>query len=170
VIERIPVEDWSAQTGHVYRYELASRYLIPGERVLDAASGIGYGAQVLTDLVDIHYTGLDKIEAAEEFRHLGHFHSDVDLTDFLPQFSWDVSISFETLEHVEDPESLAALLKQARRLIIISTPTRPTKHMNPYHLHDFTPEEVMAYFSDWKLIHLEDQPEELSHIFVWGRP
>jgi 2-polyprenyl-3-methyl-5-hydroxy-6-metoxy-1,4-benzoquinol methylase len=169
VIERIAVDDWRAQRGHVYRYELAAQYLLPGERVLDAASGIGYGAQVLTELVDIHYTGLDKIEPAEEFKHLGHFHAGVDLANFVPQFSWDVSISFETLEHVEDPASLARLLKQARRLVILSTPTRPTRHFNPYHLHDFTPDEVLGYFDDWELLHIEDQPEELSHIFVWGR-
>lgn len=169
MIERITVDDWEAQRGHVYRYQLAAKYLLPGERVLDAASGIGYGAKILTDLVDINYTGLDKIEPAEEFQELGQFHADIDLGSFAPRFSWEVSISFETLEHVEDPASLVALLKQASRLVILSTPTRPTKHFNPYHLHDFTPDEVLGYFTDWDLLHIEDQPEELSHIFVWRR-
>lgn len=169
MIERIGIDDWQAQRGHVYRYQLAAKYLLPGERVLDAACGIGYGAKILTDLVDIEYTGLDKIEPAEDFRGLGQFHADIDLSNFAPRFSWDVSISFETLEHVEDPAILVRLLKQARRLIILSTPTRPTKHFNPYHLHDFTPDQVLGYFGDWDLLHIEDQPEELSHIFIWTR-
>jgi 2-polyprenyl-3-methyl-5-hydroxy-6-metoxy-1,4-benzoquinol methylase len=169
MIERIAEEDWEAQEGHVYRYRLAAEYLIPGERVLDLACGIGYGAQVMTELVDIHYTGVDKAEPADRFRSFGRFHSGVDLANFMPDYSWDVSVSFETLEHVEDPQALALLLQQARRLIILSTPTRPTKHMNAYHLHDFTVEDVLGFFDGWKLERLEDQPSELSHIFVFRR-
>jgi 2-polyprenyl-3-methyl-5-hydroxy-6-metoxy-1,4-benzoquinol methylase len=169
MIERIAEEDWEAQAGHVYRYTLATEWLMPGDRVLDVACGIGYGAQVMSELVDIDYRGVDKVEPADTFRRFGHFHTGVDLADFMPDYSWDVSVSFETLEHVEDPQGLALLLQQARRLVILSTPTRPTKHMNAYHLHDFTVEDVVGFFDGWKLLHLEDQPSELSHIFVFGR-
>jgi hypothetical protein len=47
-------------------------------------------------------------------------------------------------------------------------PTRPTKHFNPYHLHDFTVDDILTMFDNVELLHLEDQPEELSHIFVFG--
>ena len=169
MFERITPDQVPEQFGHIYRYVLASGYMKPGETVLDVACGIGYGAQILKDRADIAYIGADKIEPADQFRKLGDFHTGIDLAVWQPKLTWDVSVSFETLEHLENPEQLANILKQAKRLIILSTPTRPTKHFNPYHLQDFTVDDILTMFSDWELLHLEDQPEELSHIFVFGR-
>jgi 2-polyprenyl-3-methyl-5-hydroxy-6-metoxy-1,4-benzoquinol methylase len=170
MIERIAEDDWRNQTGHVYRYQLASGFVVNGERVLDVACGIGYGAELMSETVFLDYIGVDKIEPAESFRLFGKFISGVDLDEWAPDFDWDVSVSFETLEHVRDPQRLAENLMLAKRLIICSTPTRPTKHMNDYHLHDFTVDDVIALFDGWELRHIEDQPEELSHVFVFGRP
>jgi 2-polyprenyl-3-methyl-5-hydroxy-6-metoxy-1,4-benzoquinol methylase len=170
MFERIPESDWHEQAGHVYRYRLAADYLLPNERILDVACGIGYGAQVMAETKDFDYSGVDKIEPADTFRAYGRFLSGVDLDEWSPDFVWDVSVSFETLEHVRDPQRLAENLMLAKRLIICSTPTRPTKHMNDYHLHDFTVDDVIALFDGWELRHIEDQPEELSHVFVFGRP
>jgi 2-polyprenyl-3-methyl-5-hydroxy-6-metoxy-1,4-benzoquinol methylase len=85
----------------------------------------------------------------------------------VPDFSWDVSVCFETLEHLTNPQHLAEQVAKAKRLVIVSVPTRPTKHFNKYHLHDFTVDDVLAMFSGSELLHLEDQLEELSHIFVF---
>jgi 2-polyprenyl-3-methyl-5-hydroxy-6-metoxy-1,4-benzoquinol methylase len=170
MIERIAEDDWRDQAGHVYRYRLASEFLVDGERVLDIACGIGYGAEVMSETVFLDYVGVDKIEPAEPFRSFGNFISGVDLDEWVPDFDWDVSVSFETLEHVRDPQRLADNLMLAKRLIVLSTPTRPTKHLNAYHLHDFTVDQVIGFFDGWELFYLEDQPEELSHVFVFGRP
>lgn len=164
--ERLDVGDLAHAGGHFYRYQLALDWLQPGDLVLDAASGIGYGSAILTR-PGVEYVGVDKVEPADQFANNGLFISNVDLDEWEPDFEWDVSVSFETLEHVADPARLAGILKRASRLIVLSTPTRPTKHINPYHLHDFTVEDVLALFDDWELVHLEDQPSELSHIFVW---
>jgi hypothetical protein len=168
VAERLDPDEVPLASGHLYRYELAASYLRTAELVVDIASGVGYGAEILTKK-PVDYIGIDKIEPADEFAHIGIFFSGVDLDEWEPNFSWDVSVSFETLEHVANPARLAEILKRARRLIVLSTPTRPTKHVNPYHLHDFTVDDVLALFDDWELVHLEDQPSELSHIFVWQR-
>jgi hypothetical protein len=61
-----------------------------------------------------------------------------------------------------------SVLKQTKRIILVSVPTRPTKHFNPYHLHDFTVDDILTMFDNVELLHLEDQPEELSHIFVFS--
>ena len=166
MLERLDLEDLSGSEGHMYRYRLALDLLQKGDRVADIASGIGYGSEILA-VSGIEYVGVDKVEPANEFANNGLFISGVDLDHWEPDFEWDVSISFETLEHVADPAKLAQTLKRASRLIVLSTPTRPTMYMNPYHLHDFTVEDVLAYFDDWELVHIEDQPSELSHIFVW---
>lgn len=167
-IERIAEDNWQANKGHVYRYQLAADWLKDSERVLDVACGIGYGARIIAEKKMVNYWGIDKVQASGTFQPYGTFIDGVNLDDWKPQDEWDVSISFETLEHVEYPNRLAANLKKANRLVILSTPTRPTKHLNPYHLHDFTLDDVLGMFDGCELIHLEDQPEELSHIFVFS--
>jgi 2-polyprenyl-3-methyl-5-hydroxy-6-metoxy-1,4-benzoquinol methylase len=167
MFERITSEQIPDQRGHVYRYELAASFIKPGERVLDVASGIGYGAKLMTGLVALDYVGVDKITPEPEFAGLGKFHAGVNLDEWVPDFAWDVSVCFETLEHLANPQHLADQVAKAKRLVIVSVPTRPTKHSNPFHLHDFTVEDVLTMFAGSELLHLEDQPEELSHIFVF---
>jgi 2-polyprenyl-3-methyl-5-hydroxy-6-metoxy-1,4-benzoquinol methylase len=168
MFERISPDQVATQPGHTYRYELAADLIEPGETVIDVACGIGYGAQVMKKRKDFHYIGIDKIEPANDYKHLGHFTTGVDLNTWRPNLTWDVSVCFETLEHLENPQHLANQVMRAKRLIIVSVPTRPTKHFNEYHLHDFTVDDVLTMFAGCDLLHLEDQPEELSHIFVFG--
>ena len=167
MFERISPEQVADQPGHVYRYELAASWLKPGERVLDVACGVGYGAKLMSDLRPVKYVGVDKIVPAPEFAGLGQFHAGVNLDEWVPDFAWDVSVCFETLEHLENPQHLADQVAKAKRLVIVSVPTRPTKHFNEYHLHDFTVDDVLTMFAGCEVLHLEDQSEELSHIFVF---
>ena len=167
MVERIPEHNWRDWEGHVYRYRLAAEWINEGERVLDVACGIGYGAQVIAETKRVDYFGIDKITPSATFAPYGNFMDGIYLDKWEPKQDWDVSVSFETLEHVEEPKRLADNLKKASRLVILSTPTRPSKHLNPYHLHDFTVDEVLAMFNDCELLHIEDQPDELSHIFVF---
>jgi 2-polyprenyl-3-methyl-5-hydroxy-6-metoxy-1,4-benzoquinol methylase len=166
--ERISAAQIPTQRGHVYRYELAASLLRPDDTVLDVACGIGYGAKTMGDIVPARYIGVDKVAPDAAFAPLGTFYSDVDLDVWVPDFEWDVTVSFETLEHLSNPQHLATQIGRARRLAVVSVPTRPTKHMNPYHLQDFTVDDVLALFSDLQVVHVEDQPEELSHIFVFA--
>lgn len=166
--ERIPEHSWRQQLGHVYRYELAARWLNDGEKVYDVACGIGYGAEVIAQTKKVDYLGIDKIQPSETFGAYGNFLGGVNLDVWVPEEEWDVTITFETLEHVGDPWRLAKELGKARRLVVCSVPTRPTRHINEHHLHDFTVDDVLAMFPDWQLIHLEDQPAEWSHIFVFA--
>lgn len=168
MFERITGEQLSQQAGHVYRYELATAWMKPGDKVLDVACGVGYGAKVIAEKVSVDYVGVDKITPEQEFTSFGRFHCGVDLMTWQPQQQFDVAVCFETLEHLEDSAHLVSVLKQTKRIILVSVPTRPTKHVNPYHLHDFTVDDILKMFSDCELLHLEDQPEELSHIFVFS--
>jgi len=166
-VERIGVDSWKNEAGHIYRYNLASNWIKDGERVFDVACGIGYGAEIIKKTVSINYIGADKTEPVQDFANLGKFYSGIDLDYWEPDFEWDVSVCFETLEHVANPKHLALQVAKAKRLIIVSVPTRPTVHLNPFHLHDFTVNDVLTLFKDHELLHVEDQPEELSHIFVF---
>jgi 2-polyprenyl-3-methyl-5-hydroxy-6-metoxy-1,4-benzoquinol methylase len=168
MFERITGEQLPQQTGHAYRYELATAWMKPGDKVLDVACGVGYGAKLIAERVSVDYLGVDKITPEQEFTSFGRFHCGVDLMTWQPHEQFDVAVCFETLEHLPNPAHLVSVLKQTKRIILVSVPTRPTKHVNPFHLQDFTVEDIMTLFSDCKLLHLEDQPEELSHIFVFG--
>lgn len=167
--ERITPDQVNAQAGHVYRYELAVEWLENAKSVLDIACGVGYGAKILGgDNVD--YVGVDKIEPDAQYRKYGRWVSGVDLNTYELDFKFDVAVCFETLEHLENPQHLADQLMANARVILVSVPTRPTKHMNEYHLHDFTVDDIINMFDKVELVYLEDQPEELSHIFVFEAP
>ena len=87
--------------------------------------------------------------------------------DSIPgQHLFDVIVSFETLEHIaaDAQQRFAAeikrLLKPDGRLLI-STPNRliytdKNQHQNPFHLHEFSPDEFTAflghYFSDIRIL------------------
>jgi len=168
-MERIPIDNWEIHEGHIYRYQLAERYIDEGEIVYDIACGIGYGSKIMTKNKKIHYVGIDKINPAHIFEQYGKFYSK-NLNEFTGEGeNWDVSVSFETMEHIEDPIKFSKTLKQAAKKIILSVPTIPTKHTNQYHLHNFNVDDILEIYKDWNLIHLENQPAEYSHIFVFSR-
>jgi len=164
--ERITPDQVDAQVGHVYRYQLALEWLDNAKNVVDIACGVGYGGKILAQ-PDLDYVGVDKIEPDAKYKKYGRWVSGVDLNAYEIDSKFDVAVCFETLEHLENPQHLADQLMANARTILVSVPTRPTKHMNEYHLHDFTVDDIVAMFDKAELLYLEDQPEELSHIFVF---
>lgn len=146
---------------HVGRYMLARQFIRPGDRVLDAACGMGYGSAILTDsTLAERVVGLDIDEWAIRYAtdHYGRGRSRLsfaqrDLStigDWAPG-SFDAVVSFETLEHIADPDAFLAackrLLTPAGRLIgsvpnewVDETGADP----NPYHLHVFTRDTLVA--------------------------
>ena len=168
VWERIPSDGWREQRGHVERYELAASMIRPGEVVLDAACGIGYGSIVLAENAPTHtYIGVDR-DAPDLLAPEACIVTDLDTWE--PDFRFDVAVCFETLEHLTDPARFARILMRASRLILASVPTVPTKASNPYHLHDFTVESALDLFAGAHVLDVIPQPAELSHIFVLGAP
>ena len=148
-------EHGSRSDAHVGRYEFASRYVRPGDVVLDAACGLGYGSHLIHSLtrcssitgVDGSVYGIDY--AARNFARRAGIRFEVGyLPDCLARWadsSVDCIISFETLEHVENPETVLAefhrILSPGGRLIA-SVPHDWSDHTgedpNPYHLHVYT--------------------------------
>jgi predicted RNA methylase len=61
VVERITPEMFGRPTaGHEARYALAAGFVRPGDVVVDAACGIGYGALLLDAHGDVTYYGVDR--------------------------------------------------------------------------------------------------------------
>ena len=141
---------------HVARYLWAEKFVRQGDRVLDAACGLGYGSYALAELSKAKaITGVDGSEYAIDYAR-ENFCPITQKLDFFsgylpeclekyPDGYFDVIVSFETLEHVEDPE---ALLEEFHRLlspggrIVASVPNdwsdETGEDPNPFHLHVYT--------------------------------
>lgn len=119
---------------HWHRYALV-RSWARGRRVLDAACGEGYGSALLAGVAE-SVLGLDVDPAAvahARSRYAGTSNlsfSQADATRLaLPAASFDLVVSFETLEHVEAQDGLLDGLSHALSddgLLVISSPDKAT--------------------------------------------
>lgn len=154
---------------HVVRYEWALTFIRQGARVLDAACGLGYGSYLLGQRsLCASVMGIDGSEFAIDYARSNFAAVDNKLSfkqGLLPQClsqfeegSFDVVISFETLEHVEYPEALLAeferILAPCGR-VIVSVPNdwsdETGKDPNPYHFHVYTLEKLRLQLSRYFL-------------------
>jgi SAM-dependent methyltransferase len=139
---------------HVYRYAFASRF-VAGKRVLDIACGEGYGAAALQKAGAAHVIGVDISEsvclhARKKYGLDARPGTGEQIP--LPDNSVDAVVSFETIEHVANPnrflDECARVLAPGGKLII-STPNKgvytwPGGAPNPHHCSEMTEEEFSS--------------------------
>jgi GT2 family glycosyltransferase len=142
--------DIATELFHWQRY-LYFRPWYEGKKVVDAASGEGYGANYASNFA-LTATGVEL--AADAFKHAKAKYTK-------PKFvqgdvcSYDYSdaelvLSFETIEHLDDPIAFLKAVSACKGEIVISTPNRNThspgnsledKPLNPFHTIEWTPSE-----------------------------
>jgi len=142
---------------HYHRY-LWAQTLVAGRRVLDLASGEGFGSALLADAA-ASVTGVDIDERTVEHSRANYdapnlefaTGSATDLSAFAED-AFDVVVAFEMIEHVADQE---AVLREVARvlapggLLVMSTPERRAysddrDFVNPYHERELTQDEFKA--------------------------
>jgi len=133
---------------HLHRYVLAGR-VVEGLRVLDLASGTGYGSSILAR------SARSLVSLDLESAHLGSLAAgvcgDAQLLPFA-EGSFDAVVCFEAVEHVRDPEKLVSEARRVLRgpsILMISTPDREiysgrAKHQNPYHVSEMNRREFQG--------------------------
>lgn len=135
---------------HQNRYQWASAF-VKGKRIADIACGAGYGSRLLAEAGAASTLGFDlchKVVAYADERYgmegLRFAQSDADAFDWDEQF--DVVISFETIEHLKEPEAFLSRvfeLVEPGGLFLLSVPLGETRHLDPFHLHAFSERQVL---------------------------
>jgi ubiquinone/menaquinone biosynthesis C-methylase UbiE len=150
---------------HLARYHFAME-LVAGKKVADIACGSGYGTQMLARAGARSVHGMDISEEAVEFARTQYNAPNVtysvanaqELTA-ISDGEFDVIVSFETIEHLQDVEAYLDEMKRVLRpggVFVVSTPDRrlasfwywyfghPT---NPYHAREYTERELLDLLS-----------------------
>lgn len=152
---------------HLHRYALACQ-LAADKSVLDLACGEGYGSQLLANVARA-VTGADidkeTITAARQKYNQANLNFVTCTATDLPfaDNSFDLVVSFETLEHLEEHSKMLAEIKRVLRpagIVLISTPDKKnysdkTGYRNPYHLKELYRSEfqhlLTEFFKNTKL-------------------
>ena len=142
---------------HYHRY-LWARPLVAGRRVLDLASGEGFGAALLADSAAA-VTGVDIDARTIEHSRANYVAANLDFetgsaTDLsaFDDGAFGAVVAFEMIEHVADHERVLAEIVRVLApggLVVMSTPERQAYSdergfVNPYHEHELTQDEFTA--------------------------
>jgi SAM-dependent methyltransferase len=110
-------------------------------RVLDLGSGSGHGAAQL-GAAGARVVGVDRVAPDASSRNASALFVRADLRGLpFPDASFDLIVSFQVIEHLEDPaEYLEAIARLSKRdgLAILTTPNLlMSDRVNPYHVHEY---------------------------------
>lgn len=160
-MERLPCGSGSGFSAveaaiHLARYG-AARQLCAGKRVLDVACGEGYGSWLMAQWGAVELHGVDVAadavaKADATFRAPGlrfQCRPAETIADAFEAGHFDLAVSLETIEHLEDP---VAFLSGLRRVvapdgaIVVSCPNdhwyyREPHQRNPFHVRKYTFDE-----------------------------
>ncbi len=146
---------------HWHRYTFAAPY-VAGGRVLDVASGEGYGAALLAEHAHM-VVGIDLSEQAvrharRRYQDKPNLHYLAASCDSLPLADgcMDVVVSFETIEHIHTQREMLAELGRvlaADGLLIMSSPNKKTYsddtgYHNEFHVRELYLDEFVALLKE----------------------
>ena len=142
---------------HAIRYLFASQFTA-SKTVLDAACGSGYGSAILSESGAQKVVGIDNSSEAIEYCEKNYkkenleFKKD-DCEKITLDASFDVVVSFETIEHLKNQDNFLAEIKRVLKddgIFIVSTPNTDTYPAdNPFHYKEFTESEFKLFLGKY---------------------
>jgi O-antigen biosynthesis protein len=149
------IKDPAIAYEHVHRYAYAARF-VREKRVLDLASGEGYGSRMLAAHaalvigIDIDEHAVRHAQAKYGCGNLQFIAAAITDVPIRENHSFDTVVCFEAIEHVDGHDDLLREVKRLLRpdgLLILSTPNKEVYHEqaeenNPYHVKELSPEEL----------------------------
>lgn len=152
---RVPLEVY---LWHIGRYIFASNFISSKDVVADVACGVGYGSYLLAKKGAKKVIGVDISKDAIDYAKARYLNKSNNI-EFLVgdatnmpinSSEIDVLVSFETIEHVKNPDALFMEYKRVLKdhgTLILSTPNKYIslkKHVeNPYHVNELFIEEII---------------------------
>jgi GT2 family glycosyltransferase/glycosyltransferase involved in cell wall biosynthesis/SAM-dependent methyltransferase len=155
---------------HFHRYLWAAG-LVAGRRVLDIASGEGFGSALLARTAE-SVVGIDIDETSVRHSRLNYALANLrfepgdarDLSAFADG-SFDAVVAFEVIEHIAEQERMLDEVKRVLvpgGLLIVSTPDREPYDQasgeNPFHVRELDRDEFGALLSS-----------KFAHVGMWGQ-
>ncbi len=135
---------------HIQRYNFASQF-VKGKSVLDIACGEGYGSSLLLSSGAKQVFGIDNNQqsirhATKKYPRVKFLQDNAETVKKLHRRKFDIIVSFETIEHLNNPEKYLASMKMHLKqggLLILSTPNAEIyARGNPFHIKEYYEEEL----------------------------
>jgi len=145
--------------GQLGWYEFARRF-VKGKSVLDVGCGTGKGLDLLASSAALaEGQDLDERLARQNVR--------IAPLEAIPSGSYDIAVSIDVIEHVQDPKSFLGQLKRiARQSIFLSTPNWTASRCQwPFHLREYTPQEFYEELSQYGKVTLFKGTSDGSKVF-----
>jgi SAM-dependent methyltransferase len=172
LVRKFRILPWPAVVKSPYRRALDWRYRWVsqygrGRDVLDVPCGVGWGTSMLRGCRSIVGVDIERAAIEEARRRYGRTAEfavgGMDRLDF-PDGRFDVVSCLEGIEHVPVETGRAFLaeahrvLRPGGRLLVSSPYCRTAMHSgNPYHVHEYRPDEIRAEIG--RHFHIEDITE-----------
>lgn len=161
--ERMGTDNYdSVSAEHLHRYAIAIE-LAKDKRVLDIASGEGYGSQILSS-VATHVTGVDI--SVDAISHARKKYGSVNNISFktgslceipMPDNSVDLVVCFESIEHTMEHDKIMVEIKRVLTcdgILLMSTPDKYQysdlpNYKNQFHVHELYKDEFILLIKNF---------------------
>ncbi len=165
---------------HLARYRTAESY-VAQKRVLDIASGTGYGSRMLMDAGALSVTGVDLSQEAvtyaqENYQCDGLTFQTGNAEEFTTTEPFDVVTSFETIEHLPNPRVFLRRIRECLApggTLLISAPIGETRHIDGFHLHVFQQQDVFRMLAESGFLAMatrfDDWQVSMEEIMTWPK-
>ena len=161
---------------HLERYKFAAEFLQQREDpdVLDVGCGVGYGSYIMSDFAK-QITCYDISTEARAYWELHYQKPNVEFVtqdirecDF--ENAADVAVSFEFIEHVENPRPILSDLSFKARYLLCSVPNEVRRPYNPedfpHHYRHYTPKAFRKLLKNngWNVMSMNSQKTKKNPI------